>query len=267
MELLAVLGITGFLAVLCVGAVNRGIDSARQVREVNAARMLVTALHSYAMENDGRYLPGMDYRVGTPANPVYNPDGKLVLGHAAQRYPFRIAAYLDNELEGTIFVNRNKIEIMKTTGGGGPMYDYIVSTYPALGMNVFGVGGVVLWDGKRLYDDDCIAVTAKTAGSVLAFASAGSGAEIHRRHGFSYVSPPTNGAPSPYSLEWEDVDAWKSEADPMYYGWVDFRYDGKAVAGFLDGSVRLCSVEELSDMRLWTIGAIEANDPNYKMVK
>jgi hypothetical protein len=51
----------------------------------------------------------------------------------------------------------------------------------------------------------------------------------------------------------------------MDYGWVDFRYDGKAVAAFLDGTVRMCGPEELADMRLWTHAAIDANDPNYEL--
>lgn len=264
-ELLAVVATTGVLAVLCVGAAHKAIDSANKTREVGAARHLVTALLSSAQENDGTYLAGMDYRAGTSSYPVYNPDGKLVTGHPAQRYPFRLGPYLGNEFDGTIFVNRNKREIIRKTGGSGPMYDYQVSTYPALGMNVYCVGGVVRADGTFLNGGDCISRAATMRGSILAFASGGSGTGKSKTYGFNYVSPPTMENDSPICLKWQDAGAWTKDKDPMNYGWVDYRYDNRAVCAFLDGSVRMCSVEELSDMRLWTPSAQDANDPNYSI--
>ncbi len=264
-ELLVVLSTTGILAVLFVGATHKALSSANKVREVNAARQLVTALQTYAQENNGVYLAGMDYRAGTTNTPVYNPEGKLVKGHAAHRYPYRLGPYLGGEFDGTIFVNRNKQEIIDSTGGSGAMYDYQVSTFPALGMNIYCVGGVIRADGIVLNAEDCITRSAAMKGSILAFASGGSGAGKSKRAGFSYVSPPTQENESPICLKWQDPDAWTKHKDPMNYGWVDFRYDGKAVAAFLDGSVRMCSVSELSDMRLWNHNALEQDNPNYQI--
>ena len=264
-ELLAVVAMTGVLAVLAIGATQKALDSANKVREIHAARHLVTALLASAQESDGAYLPGMDYRAGTSSMPVYNPDGELVSGHAAQRYPFRLAPYLGNEFEGTIFVNRNKMEIVKKTGGSGPMYDYQVSTYPALGMNIYCVGGVVRADGSLMSREDCISRAANMRGSILAFASGGSGTGKSKTHGFNYVSPPTMENDSPICLKWKDSSAWTRDKDPMNYGWIDFRYNDKAVCAFLDGSVRMCAVDELSDMRIWTPSAQDANDPEYPM--
>jgi prepilin-type processing-associated H-X9-DG protein len=48
------------------------------------------------------------------------------------------------------------------------------------------------------------------------------------------------------------------------YGHVHGRYDGKAVCAFLDGSVRILSIEELRDMRLWSRKAALENNPNYQ---
>jgi prepilin-type processing-associated H-X9-DG protein len=45
---------------------------------------------------------------------------------------------------------------------------------------------------------------------------------------------------------------------------VDGRFDGKAVCAFLDGSVRVLSIDDLRDMRLWSKNAAINNDPNYR---
>jgi len=265
-ELLTVVSATAILSVLFVGAAQKTLGSASRVREVSAARQLVTALTASAQENDGAYLPGMDYRAGKSGTPVYKPEGGLVSGHAAHRYPYRLGPYLAGEFDGTIFVNRNKQEIIASAGGSGPMYDYQVSTFPALGMNIYCVGGVVRADNSIHNSEDCITRMASMKGSILAFASGGSGMGRSRRLGFSYVSPPTLQNESPICLKWQDPSAWTKQKDPMNYGWVDFRYNGKAVAAFLDGSVRMCSVEELSDMRLWSHTALEQDNPTYEMV-
>lgn len=264
-ELLAVVATTGLLAVLAVGATRKVLHSGDQVREIQAARRLVGALMASAQDNDGVYLPGMDYRMGKPETPVCTPDGERVTGHAAQRYPFRLAPYLDATFEETIFVNRNKKEIIKRTGGKGPMYDYHVSTFPVLGMNIFGVGGVVRADGTVFSAGNCITRSAAMRGSVLAFVSGGSGSGKAKIHGFNYVSPPTLQQDSPIALRWQGAASWTADQDPMAYGWVDFRYEGKAVSAFLDGSVRMCSVQELSDMRVWTPSAQDLDDPSFLM--
>lgn len=250
---------------LAVGVSQKAIHSANKAREVNAARQLVTAFHAYAQENNGIYLSGMDYRAGTADYPVHNLDGKLVTGHGAHRYPYRLAPYLEGEFDGTIFVNRNKQEIASSAGGSNVMYDYYVSTFPALGMNIYCVGGVIRANGSMLNSADCITRAAGMRGSILAFASGGSGSGRSRMQGFSYVSPPTRENESPICLKWQDPSTWTKHKDPMNFGWVDFRYDGKAVSAFLDGSVRMCSVTELSDMRLWNHNALEQDNPNYEI--
>jgi len=45
---------------------------------------------------------------------------------------------------------------------------------------------------------------------------------------------------------------------------VDGRFDGKAVCVFLDGSVRVLSIDELRDMRFWSRNAALENNPNYQ---
>jgi len=263
-ELLAVISCVAILAALLLGAAQSAMASASKVREVNAARNLIAAYASTAADNNGRYLPGMDYQVNLASNPVYRPDGQMVSSAlAARRYPFRLAPYLGNSFNGTILVNKNIRQIEKLSGVD---YDYRVSAYPALGLNVFCVGGVVLTDGTVRFDADCVTGPARAKGSILAFASAGQGSEgVNEVDGYCYVSPPTLSFSAPVARAWAAADSWKPGADPMNYGYVHFRYGGKAVCAFLDGSVRMCDVEELSDMRLWSPGAAEANAPNYTM--
>lgn len=231
-------------------------------REVHAAKQLVVALQNSALDNNGRYLPGFDLRAGTSEHPVYKPDGRPVsMRPTAHRYPFRLAPYLGNEFDDSIFVNRNKAEINLKNSSVDP--DYYISLYPALGMNIFGVGGVMTADGFLQNAADCISTTLQSSGSILAFASGGEGSGSSRVHGYCYVTPPTKEKDSPYCKKWDEPKTWTEKRNPMDFGYVDFRYDGKAICAFLDGSVKQCSVEELSDMRKWTISALNADDPNY----
>lgn len=266
-EVLVAIGAVGFVLVFGVGVLRSALCSSDKVREIQAGRSLVLALQASATENNGRYLPGMDYRVGTSANPVYKVNGDKLTGHAAQRYPFRLAPYLDGRFDGTILLSRNKVQIEKSASGSASMYDYLVSTFPALGMNIFCVGGVVRADGTLMNEAECISHSGAMRGGVLAFASGGKGEGKNKQYGFSYVSPPTKQNDSPVCLRWDSAEAWSDTKDPMNYGWVDFRYNGRAVCAFLDGTVRLCNVEELSDMRLWTHAAIEADDPDYELAR
>jgi len=264
-EMLVAIGTIACMAAVGVGTLQSSLGSSGKVREISAGRQLVQALQASATENNGIYLPGMDYRVGTGANPVYKANGDMVTGHTAQRYPFRLAPYLGNQFEGTIFVNKNKAEIRKSAGKSAAMYDYLVSAFPALGMNIFCVGGVVNFDGSIMNGEACISRSANMRGSVLAFASGGKGVGQNKMHGFNFVSPPTMQNESPPCTKWQAAETWSTTKDPMEYGWVDFRYEGRAVCAFLDGTVRLCDVEELGDMRLWTRAAIDADAPNYDL--
>ena len=132
-------------------------------------------------------------------------------------------------------------------------------------MNIYCVGGVVRADNTVVNAGDCILTAGNTRSSVLAFASGGNGTGKNKMSGFSFVSPPTKTSDSPYCVAWDDPSSWNENKDPMNFGWVDFRYDGKAVCAFLDGSVRLLGVKELSDMRNWTPAAQDSNDPNYAL--
>lgn len=265
-ELLAVVACVGILAALILGAMKPLMTSAQKVREINAARNLIAAYLATASDENGRFLPGMDMRADLSTNPVYKPDGTMVANlRAAQRYPFRLAPYLNNMFDGTILVNKNKQEIQKAAKNDPGQYDYIVSAYPALGLNIYCLGGVMLQNGSVMFDGDCVTTSARASESILAFASAGSGRGASKMNGFCYVTPPTLDKDSPYCKPWSASATWNSTVDPINYGYVDFRYGGKAVCAFLDGSVRMCGVEELKDMRVWSYKARAQDDPNWTL--
>jgi prepilin-type N-terminal cleavage/methylation domain-containing protein len=263
-ELLAVVTCVAILAALCMGTIRSTMASANKVREINAARGLVAAYQTAAADNNGRYLAGYDYTVNA-ANPVYKPDGQTVSLVSGRRYPFRLAPYLGDSFNGTVLVNKNVKQLQKQNPMG---YDYMVSAYPALGLNAFCVGGVLRSNGAVDFGGDCVTGPGRARGSILAFASAGEGSPgPNKKDGYCYVSPPTLlSEDGPETKPWAAATSWKQDVDPTNYGHVDFRYDGKAVCAFLDGSVRMCSVEELNDMKLWTPSALDANDPNYQLV-
>jgi len=266
LELLVVVTVIGILSALGVGAAKSAMLAAYKAREINAARQLTAAFLSTAVDGDGTYIAGMDMRKNASTNPVYKPNGQIVTNvRAAQRYPFRLAPYLGTNFNGTILVNKNIAKIEQTVGSSGPNYDYYVSTYPALGLNIYCVGGVVLSNGTALCSAESITSASRLRRSVLAFASAGSGKGSDKIEGFCFVTPPTLSNDSPICKQWGTTDSWKSDADPVDFGNVDFRYNGTAVCAFLDGSVKMCSVKELNDMRLWCPGAAEQNNPRYTL--
>lgn len=255
-ELLVTIGIICVLAVLGTGAFQGALDKGRMVKETTAAKNLINAYTLSAGDNDGRYMPGMDYTVNSV---WFEPQGKnLTMIHLANRYPFRLAPYFNYSLNGTILLNRNVSQIEKMSPSGNPLHEYVISTYPAFGMNYWFVGGCVADDGTLSYPQDCLSRSSQTA-SLLAFASGGAMAGTTKVDGYNILTPP--------KLEgdrWVNA-SWTKNANPGNYGNVDARYNGKAVCAYLDGSVRMQSIDELRDMRLWNKSALEQNAPNYSI--
>ena len=254
LELLVVTAIVALLAGLCFPVFQSVLSKARSTKEIQAGRTLIAAYVAAAADRDGVFLPGYDRTVGE----LTLPNGQPVSGPAAQRYPYRLAPYFSNRMDGTILVNNNAKQITTTD-------TYMVSCFPALGMNYLFVGGDVSAAGVMTYPNECISRQAMVSGSPIVFASAagdgsasgGAGATSPRVDGYCILTPPHLTGPM-----WSTAP-WKSGASPSSYGNVDPRYSGKAVCVFLNGSVRMLSIAELQDMRLWSRNAAEQNNPNY----
>ena len=251
-ELLVVVGITAILGALVFSGASAAIQAAHRTREMVAARSLITAYLTAASDNNGELLPGYDFG----ANNLTAPDGtKLSPQVVCERYPFRLAPYFNYDLDGTVLVNNTKQQIEQIAPAGSSMHNYLISVFPAFGMNSYFVGGERTLDGPASYPKDCVTTLPQGGSSLLVFASAGTGEGAARVDGYFRITPPTLSS-------WSSVK-WTPDIDPGSYGNVDGRYNGKAVCAFLDGSVSVLSIDQLRDMRLWDKAAIEQNDPNF----
>jgi len=248
-ELLVTVTIVAVLASLALAGVQSALESARKTEEIASARTLIQAYLNAAVSNNGRYLPGYDRTVSE----LELPDGRVISGPAANRYPFRMAAFMDHPVEDLVLVGKNQSQIDASN-------DYVVSLHPAFGINHLFVGGDVQADGSVSFEADCVTTMARASSSPLVFASSGSETESGEViHGFNIISPPNT-----TSSIWS-ADGWREGANPGDYGNLHARYGGKVIAAFLDGSVRQHTIPELEDMRLWSVRAKAKNDPDYRI--
>ena len=255
LELLVVIAIIAILTGLAFPVFQSVLNRGRMTKEIQAGRSLMTAFVAAAADRDGQFLGGYDRTVSE----VTLPNGNPVSGPPAQRYPYRLAPYFGNRMDGTILVNKNATQIDVTN-------TYMVSCFPAMGINYIFVGGDISNSGVITYPNECITRMANATGSPIVFASAagdgsaagvGGSSATGKMDGYCILTPPNLTGPM-----WQGAK-WKSGASPSSYGNVDPRYSGKAVCAFLDGSVKVLGIEELRDMRLWSRGATEQNNASY----
>ncbi len=252
-------GIGAVLVALGAGAYMQALSKCTFLKEVRAGRTLISAYQTHAAENDGRFLPGMDFTV----NKVWVESlGKHVSGHAANRYPFRLAPYFDDTFEGTILLPANEKYINSVAPAGAPMRDYYMSVFPRFGINYYFVGGCLAGTPSNpnlLYPADCVSRVGSSDRSLLVFASGGTLDGSTQVGGYNILTPPRL-----HAQNWSS-QRWSKEEDPGIFGNVDGRYEGRAVCAFLDGSVKLKTIDELRDMRLWNRNAADSNDPDYSI--
>jgi prepilin-type N-terminal cleavage/methylation domain-containing protein/prepilin-type processing-associated H-X9-DG protein len=252
-EILVCTTILGLLVGVSGAAYQKAMGKASLASEVNAGKNLVQAYLFAATESEGRYLAAYDSAARNQT--VMNAKGRpLGMSEARCRYPFRLAPYFNHQMDGTILVNRNEAQIIQIMGPSGTMYDYGLSVFPAFGINRYLVGGRVNSSGSVEYPSECIQRAAQAEKSPIVFISAGT-TDVD---GYEYVT-----APMGPGGQWSSVK-WSKGVDAANYGHVDGRYDGKAICAFLDGSVKVLSIDELRDMRLWSRNAALENNPNYQ---
>jgi prepilin-type processing-associated H-X9-DG protein len=249
--MLVVIAVLGLLAGVSMGAYQKTMAKASLGSEIGAAKNLIQAYQSASIESGGRFLPGKD----PTATGVKNANGQIITtSWISSRYPFRLAPYFNYQMDGTILVNRNESQLLKIMVSSGINYDYGLSVFPAMGINRYLVGGNIFPSGVVQYSEECVQSMAQADQSVIVFVSAGN-PDID---GYEYVT-----APMGPGGQWSSAK-WSKGVDAGNYGYVDGRYNGKAVCAFLDGSVKVLSMDELRDMRLWSRKAALENNPNYQ---
>src|ERR1043165_8936768 len=90
LELLVVITIIGILAGLIFPVSNALQRRGRMMREMSAARHLMTAYSSAATQNDGVLIKGYDKN----SQVITLPSGKTLEGEMCCRYPWRLAPFL-----------------------------------------------------------------------------------------------------------------------------------------------------------------------------
>jgi prepilin-type N-terminal cleavage/methylation domain-containing protein len=246
-ELLVVVAIIAILASIAFPVFQSVMAKGRMAKEIQAGRTLIAAYVSSAVDHDGQMLPGYDRTIST----MSLPNGTVLSGPPAERYPYRLAPYFQYQINNTILVNSNTTQIDTTS-------NYLVSCYPAFGINYLFVGGDLSATGALTYPGEAVTRQGLMA-SILAFASAAGDSTPTKINGYCILTPPQTTGQMWNSAPWTQTAAAAS------YGNVDPRYSGKAVCAFLDGSIRMLGIEDLRDMRLWSRNALQQNNATYSI--
>lgn len=209
---------------------------------MSAGKTLISAYLAAAADNDGKLMPGMDFTVTSIYFRPYDQDITTI--HIPNRYPYRLAPYFDYRLEGVILINQEPSKVST---------DYNKSAFPAFGINHQLVGGNVQVGGIVGFPNECVTRLSQAQHRLLVFASGGTGTGVNYISGYNILDFPKN-----WSVR---TDA--PGIDPGRHGNVDARFNGKAMCVYLDGSIDMKTIEDLTDMRLWCANAASQDDPDY----
>ncbi|MDF3127806.1 prepilin-type N-terminal cleavage/methylation domain-containing protein [Kiritimatiellaeota bacterium B1221] len=260
-EMLVVISIILLLSSLMIPGISKVRKKAGQVREQSAGRSLAQAYMLYSTENLGRYLPGYADEAAKDS------EGNAIPHPINARYPWRLAPYLNYNINGAFLLYDSGDD---TSDEDEESYQYRVSVYPALGMNLFYVGGDESGTSgqglkpipahEAIFGKFCVTGMgqAVSPSNLILFASAQHENEGKNEAGFHKIT-------SPNFTQSQWGGAWDPDANPSEFGFVDLRWSGRAVTVMLDGSVRMMDEAEMRDMRHWSNLAAEENDPDWKL--
>lgn len=254
-ELLLVITVIGILAGLATPVMGRARRAGQQASETSAAKNLITAYLLAAQDQDGVLLKG--YEEEGQAVDVRGMPFELYSSQAS-RWPWRLAPYLNYQLEGAALVNERAFAL----DANDPNQSYLVSASPSLGMNSYFVGGHENGQPALSYVTDGTCVTrlnqAVKPSQLIVFSSA-RGVDPTRGQnvdGYYYVTSPQS------SPRWPST--WNAKGNARAYGQVRLAYGERAVTAQLDGSVSLLNYSEMRDMRRWANEAARQDNPDWR---
>ena len=282
-ELLVVIAIIAVLTGILLPAIGQARNTAKAVRETVGARQLMLAYRMYADDNSDKLLVGflqdeVFAEVRRRDELPKDLGGRTIANQPAARYPWRIAPYLDGNLDA-IYMDRRVIEAMAdeagadvaSAGSSHRTMQYVVSLFPSFGINSYFVGGggyegdpiPMSTSGRRVFGDFHVSkmYQPRSPSTLMAFASARSTAG-----GFLSGYGPVQGGYvvlPPYAYEttgrkWGDSYDEHADVPLNNTGNVALRYSGKGAAAMLDGHVEQLGWDEFNDMRLWADQATSA---------
>jgi prepilin-type N-terminal cleavage/methylation domain-containing protein/prepilin-type processing-associated H-X9-DG protein len=238
-ELLTTIAVIVVLTAIGFAGYSKYIDSAKRGKEAHAGRALIAGFHAYAADNGGRILKAMDPNPGK----VVDNQNKPVMVHAARRYPWRLAPYIDYNVDSIIMVNNTK-----AAPKNSPMYSYLVTVFPTFGMNGVFVGGKY---GTSMSPDHPRALERLGNFCVTNITQPHKPSQL-----IVFASAKMYGAPHTgcFDISGPGIGA---------VGEIDFKYNNRAVVCYFDGHIELNTVEDLKDMRRWSNQAATQDNPNW----
>jgi prepilin-type processing-associated H-X9-DG protein len=237
----------------------------RRTRELAAAQQTMIAFAAYANDNQSRLLPGYaSAQMVSRDLTVTNAVGERLTGEVAQRYPWRLAPYLNFNFRGLYESDRLLADLLAAQPEYLPLgvnYDYVISLYPSLAMNVAFVGGS---DRLGQFDRTFVAAFGRTyvhridqplrPASLIAFASGRAEpqpgiAALARPQGFFRLEPPvfTAAVGRQWAPEYDEQALYPG----LNSGFTSLRHDRRAVTAFMDGHASTLDWSALNDMRQW----------------
>ena len=262
-ELLVVIAIIGVLIAVLVPSLGKAKAAARMTRELAGAKQLLTAFAAYSNDFRGQILPGYATHAWVDGDMIVNDDsGARLTDEKAQRYPWRIAPYLNYDFRGLYQDDKALADLraaQDSYASQGVDYNYVISLYPSFGMNIAFVGGsdrhgefaqaFVSTLGKVYLDRIDQAIRPS---QVMVFASARADAQpalpfVGQPQGFFRLEPPHFAGASQWDSTYDD----KAASPGLNSGFVSLRWSGKAVVAALDSHASLEGWDALTDMRRW----------------
>lgn len=256
-ELLVVIAVASLLAGVLLPSLAGARRQARMVHELASGRELMLGYLGYAMDNKDALIPGytdqfveLDDDQGNPLSPA----------EVVKRWPWRLVAHLNGGVYGSLLVNEQAKALADRRA---PMWSYMVSLTPSLGLNYFNLGGDLTAGGSN-NTPGCLQKLglAVAPTRMIVFASARSPGESGTVHGYFKIVPPTK--PFEYSAHGWTQEGYSESGEPAAWGYVHPRWSGKTIVAFLDGHAGPLGIDEMRDMTRWSNQAAQQGNPNWR---